>query len=114
MRSDKDRILDILEAVKKIEKYAAAGRDRFYSDELVQVWMTQQIQIIGEAASRLSDELKENHPEISWEKIIAMRNILVHSYFKVDPDEIWAVIIKDIPEIKPKINALPDVLPDSD
>lgn len=54
MRDGIDRLLDILEAIKEIERYAIrGGRDTFLQDELVQVWMVHHLQIIGEAAARL-------------------------------------------------------------
>ena len=110
MRRDRDRLLDILEAIEKIEKYSIKGRDYFYSDELVQSWMAQNILIIGEAAAALSEDLRKQHPDIPWPEIIAMRNILVHAYFKIDPDEVWSVIDKDIKVLKNGIQKILDLL----
>lgn len=50
------------------------------------------MQIIGEAARALSSDLKDQHPEMPWSKIIGMRNILVHDYFGIDVDVVWAVV----------------------
>lgn len=108
MRSDRERLLDILEAIERIEKYVKKGRDHFFADELVQSWMAQQILIIGEAASTLSESLREVHKDVPWREIIAMRNILVHAYFKIDPDEVWAVVEKDIPVMKKQIQLIID------
>ncbi len=57
MRDGNERLLDILEAIEEIERYAIRGRDAFFQDELVQVWMVHHLQIIGEAAARLPDGL---------------------------------------------------------
>ncbi|MBF0502906.1 MAG: DUF86 domain-containing protein [Candidatus Riflebacteria bacterium] len=103
MRSDHDRLLDILEAVNKIEKYSQKGRDYFQREELVQVWIIHFLQIIGEASSGLSKDFLKDHPEIAWREIIAMRNILVHAYFSLDLDEIWNAIESDLPIMQKKI-----------
>ena len=84
MRNDKERLLDIKEAIQTIEKYSKKGSKAFRSDELVQRWIVSHLQIIGEAARHLSDEFKETHSEIQWEQIIGMRNIIVHDYFEID------------------------------
>lgn len=56
MRNDHDRLSDILEAIERIHRHTAGGRENFEADELVQTWVVHHLQIIGEAASRLSDD----------------------------------------------------------
>jgi uncharacterized protein with HEPN domain len=56
--------------------------------------------ILGEAAVRVSDEFKENHPDVSWPEIIGMRNILVHNYFGIDFDVVWGAVETDLPKLK--------------
>jgi len=58
-----------------------------------------QIQIIGEAARKVSAEFKENHQEFPWSMIIGMRNHLVHEYFRIIPEKVWKVVERDIPEL---------------
>ena len=103
MRDYNERLLDILEAIENIEKYASRGHEVFEHDELIQTWIVHHLQIIGEAASSLPDSFREKHPEVPWSKIIGMRNILVHNYFGVDVDVVWAVVVNDIPDLKQKI-----------
>lgn len=86
MKDDKERLLDIEEAIERIEKYAFQGRKAFENNELVQI--------------------KEKHSEIPWSKIIGMRNILVHDYFGIDVDVIWKAVERDLPELKQKIKSL--------
>ena len=64
MRDDRARLLDIAEAIEKIERYSSVDKDRFARDELVQTWMVYHLQIIGEAANQLSDEFRGQHPEV--------------------------------------------------
>lgn len=106
MRDYRERLLDILEAIERIEKYAAQGREDFENDELVQTWIVHHLQIIGEAARALPGNFIDQHPEIDWSEIIGMRNILVHNYFGVDVDVVWAVVERDLPDLKLKIQAI--------
>lgn len=106
MRNDKDRLLDVKEAIEKIEQYASSGEDKFKNDELLQIWIVHHLQIIGEATRKLSDEFLQAHPDVPWSQIIAMRNILVHDYFSVDVDEVWAVVITDMPELKRNVDEI--------
>ncbi|MCX9084864.1 MAG: DUF86 domain-containing protein [Candidatus Methanoperedens sp.] len=103
MRDDRERIIDILEAIERIEKYTTSGKDGFSHEELIQVWMVHHLQMIGEAARSFSASFREKHNEIPWSKIIGMRNILTHRYFGIDADVVWAVIENDLPELKNKI-----------
>lgn len=84
MRDDRQRILDILEAIEKIEKYTGGGQAAFERDELVQIWVIYHLQIIGEAASKISDDVRGEYSGVPWRKMIGMRNLLVHGYFGVD------------------------------
>lgn len=63
------------------------------------------MQIIGEAANQLSAELIEAHPEIPWRQIVATRNRVVHGYFEVDLDILWAVAAVEIPKLATQIRA---------
>lgn len=106
MRDDLERIQDILEAIEKIERHARQGRDAFEKDELLQTWMVHHLQIIGEAAARLTRDFRSSHEEIPWRSIIAMRNILVHGYFEVNMEEVWTTIERDVPDLRRKLQLL--------
>lgn len=60
MRESRERLMDILEAIERIEKYTIHGRDTFEHDELIQTWMVHHLQIIGEAARALPDNFRDN------------------------------------------------------
>lgn len=106
MRSERERLLDILEAIERIEKYAAKGKRAFEADELIQNWMVNHITVIGEACRSLSDDFQARYTDVPWADIIGMRNILVHHYFGIDEDAVWSVIEKDIPELKINIETI--------
>lgn len=100
MRSDEERLRDIAEAIERIDRYTKAGRHAFDSDELIQNWVVHHLQIIGEAARRLSEEWKAAHPDIPWRAIVGMRHILVHSYFEIDLDVVWSTVKNNLPQLK--------------
>jgi len=100
MRDEKERLLDIREAIERIEKYAERGRDAFDGDELIQTWVLHYLQIIGEAVRTFDSDFREKHPAIPWTRIVGMRNILVHSYFDIDLDVVWSVVENDLAPLK--------------
>jgi uncharacterized protein with HEPN domain len=106
MRSDRERLLDILEAIGKIQSRQGMTRSSFDTSDLLQVWIVHYLQIIGEAASRLSDEIRERFPDISWGQIIGMRHVLVHGYFDVDLDIVWAAVEVNLPILKTQVEAM--------
>ena len=108
MRDDRERLRDILEAIERIERYTAKGREEFERDELIQTWVVHHIQIIGEAARKLSEEVHSEHDQVPWPAIIAMRNILVHDYFSVDIDEVWSTVERNLPDLKANISSIMD------
>ena len=61
--------------------------------------LMQLLQIIGEAARRVSDRFRQDHPEIAWAQIIGLRNRLIHGYDTVDLDRLWQVMTTDLPEL---------------
>jgi uncharacterized protein with HEPN domain len=106
MRSDKERLLDILQSIAAIEKYTKRGRSFFYKNELVQSWVLRHLEIIGEAASRMSEKVREANPAIPWRGIIGMRNILAHGYFDIDADTVWRVVEADLGPLKKSVKKL--------
>jgi uncharacterized protein with HEPN domain len=105
MRSDRERLIDILEAIEKIERYIPRGRQAFETDELLQVWVVRHLQIIGEAAFRVSEDTKNRFSLIPWGKMIGMRHVLVHGYFEIDMDIVWSVIDFDLSYLKEQIQS---------
>lgn len=102
MRDPKERLHDILDAIRNIERYAARGREIFEHDELIQNWFVRHLQIIGEAVRGLPDDVRDRMPEVPWTKIMGMRHILVHDYFAVDTDIVWDVVEGELPQAEIK------------
>ncbi len=110
MWRDDAYLLDMLLAARKVLEFAQeVDWERFSRDELVQNAVMRQIQIIGEAARRVSDEYRNEHTQVPWAEIIGMRNRLVHEYFRILPRRVWDVVEKDIPAL---IQVLGPLVPD--
>jgi uncharacterized protein with HEPN domain len=103
MREDRERLLDIQEAIERIEKYAARGQEAFEQDELIQTWIVHHLQIIGEASRAITSALRDQYPAVPWTKIVGMRNILVHDYFGIDTEVVWSVVENDLEPLKKNI-----------
>ena len=106
MRSDREKLRDILDAIKRIERYSIQGKAAFEQNELIQTWFTQNLQVIGEAARSLSSDIRDQHPQIPWTKMIGMRNILTHNYFEIDLDIVWVVVDQELSDIKQNVETI--------
>ena len=78
------------------------------TDPVVQAAAQRWIEVLGEAASHLSDQLRSAHPEIPWREIIGTRVILAHAYFHIDQDIIGSVVQRDIPAIRSQLQPILD------
>jgi uncharacterized protein with HEPN domain len=110
LRDDRERLADILEAIDRAQRYAVRGQAAFEEDELIQVWMVQQLMVIGEAASQLTGALRERAPQVPWRMIVGLRNRLVHAYFQADLALVWSVVENDLPSLR---KAVADLLDES-
>lgn len=106
MRDDRERLLDIVEAIDRIQQQADRGREVFESDQLVQTWMIHHIEILGEATRGVSERVRNSYPKIPWRAMVAMRNVLAHDYFGIDLEQVWATVQRDLPPLRERIQAI--------
>lgn len=98
---DRVRIEHMLDAARDVEKFIAArSRGDLDSDSMLLRALTNAVQEIGEAAANLSDDGRARVPGIPWPQIVAMRNVLVHVYWGVDRDRLWATAMNDVPVLR--------------
>jgi uncharacterized protein with HEPN domain len=106
MRTTRERLQDIAEAIAKIETGAAKGKEAFLEDELLQVWMVHHLMIIGEAVRAIDPSFRQKHPETPWRQIAGMRNILVHDYFRINHEIVWRTVTDDLPALRQNVEEL--------
>ena len=111
MRADRELLLDIIEAIERIERHVGGGRAAFADQELVQVWVIHNLEIVGEAARGVSDEIRRRRPEVPWRAVVAMRNVLAHGYFGIDVERVWATVEKDLPKLKEQMRSIVAEMP---
>jgi uncharacterized protein with HEPN domain len=105
---------DMLVAALAVESFVH-GRDfeQYLNDLLLRSAVEQQIEIIGEAARRVSNEFQAAHPEIAWRPIRAQRHVLAHEYGEIRHDRIWRVATIHVPELIAQLKPLVPPQPES-
>jgi len=97
-------ISDIIDSIEHIEAYCAGVNEADFSrNTLLQDAVIRRFQIIGEAAGKIPDELSKSFSNIPWKKIVAQQNLIIHNYATVRFEEVWMVIQKDFPVLKPQL-----------
>ncbi len=95
---------DIIEAVRKIKRFCKGTKEKdFAANEMLRDAVVRNLEIIGEAASRVSVSFRNRHKEIEWRRIIGMRNRIIHAYDVVDYGIVWNVVKADLPELEKKL-----------
>lgn len=100
-------ISDMIEFARKVLLYTE-GKDQhaFFSDGLTYDATLRNLELIGEAATRIPEKIKNAHPDIPWRRVIATRNRLIHAYLGIDDDIVWSIIRDDIPGLLEQLEAL--------
>ena len=104
---DKVRLLHIIDAINEIEDYLQdVDLDHFVKNSMMFNATLRQLEIIGEASNRLSENVLNKSTDIPWARIIGLRNLVIHEYFGIDDFTIWNVIKINLPVLKAKIEVL--------
>lgn len=105
---------DILTACRKIGRFVSGmDKDAFLRDERTYDAVLRNLEVIGEAAKRLPEDIRRAVPMIEWRKIAGLRDIIAHGYFGVDHDILWNVVADKVPELLREMeSAGPIVAPD--
>ena len=104
---DRVRLAHMIDAADTVSTFMA-GRNRadLDSDRMLLFAVVHGIEVIGEAATRVSDETRQAAPDIPWNAIVGMRNRLIHGYFDIDTAIVWKTISVEIPALLPKLRSL--------
>lgn len=106
-RNDIDLIRDIAESVARISLYTLNMEyEEFRKDKKTQDAVIRNIEIMGEATKKLSEDIRKDYPNIPWKNIAGTRDKLIHNYFGVNIDIIWSIVQIEIPSLLPKIERI--------
>jgi uncharacterized protein with HEPN domain len=106
-REPKLYLEDVKNSIEKIEEYISGiNFEKFSKDTKTIDAVVRNLEIIGEAANGIPDEIVSGNPEIPWKEAIGMRNKVVHEYFGVDEEILWKTITEDLPKFKEQISKL--------
>lgn len=107
MSRDQETLLDIEHAARMIAEFVSGlDEDSFQADVKTQSAVIHRLVIPGEAAKRLSTELRQRETRIPWRLIEGMRDKLIHAYDEADLDEIWQTVQRDVPELLANLELL--------
>ena len=99
-KDDQIRIRHMLDAAREAISFMKdKQRSDLDTDRMLVLSLVKSIEIMGEAASKVTKESRDNYPEVPWLNIIAMRNRLIHVYFDIDLDRVWDTITDDLPPV---------------
>ncbi len=100
MKDDRLYLHHMLERCHRITRFIAPGKEAFQQSEVLQDAVIRNVEVIGEAAKRVSAEARGHLPQLDWKAICGMRDVLIHDYIGVDLDEVWNVASSRIPELQ--------------
>lgn len=107
MTDDAVYVQHMLDSIARIESYTEdVGEREFKEEPLIQDAVIRHLEIVGEAASRISEATQQRHDDVPWRDITGMRNKLIHGYFGVDVDVVWETIVEDLPPLKRQLESI--------
>jgi uncharacterized protein with HEPN domain len=109
---DAGYLWDMLQAARRLQEFTAGLSYEYYLNSiLLQSAVERQLEILGEAARRISDAFRQEHPEIPWSDIIGQRNVIAHQYDDLKQEQLWSVVTSDIPPLIAQLEPLIPPLP---
>jgi len=108
--TDVTRLQHMLDAAREAISFARGhNRDDLDRDRGLVLILVKEIEIIGEAASKISQDVREQMPNIEWRDVISMRNRLVHIYFDLNLNILWGTVQYDLPELIGELEKIPEL-----
>ena len=105
--TDAGLLWDMIEAARAVQRFVASLQpEKYLHDEMTQAAVERKIEIIGEAARKVSESFRRAHPEIPWTRIAAQRHVLAHDYGRIEHDRIWQVATVHVPSLLAQLQQL--------
>lgn len=96
----------MMEALERIRSFAAVGRAAFFQDVKTLEATAYEILKLGEAARQLSESFRTENPRVPWQRLVSLRNEIVHEYFRVDPEALWEFVTSELDGLERTLRAL--------
>jgi uncharacterized protein with HEPN domain len=106
VKDDRIFLQHVRDAIARIERYTADGREHFDADTMVQDAVIRNLEVIGEAVKQVSQPTRDQAPDVPWKQIAGMRDVLIHHYFGVKLDTVWAVVEQHIAPLRRAVDGL--------
>jgi uncharacterized protein with HEPN domain len=98
---------DVLEAVANVQEFVGSmSRSEFEGDKKTIHAVVRNLEVVGEAVKGVPAEVRDRHPEVHWQRIAGLRDILIHHYFGIDIDIVWDIVQNKLPGLKEQIQAI--------
>ena len=107
MRNYRLYVKDIFEAMGAVQAFVEGmGFDAFIADDKTASAVVRKLEIIGEAAKNVPEEIRQKYPQVPWRQMAGMRDRIIHAYFAVDYAVVWDTLKVDIPPLQPIIEQI--------
>ncbi|MBK8498322.1 MAG: DUF86 domain-containing protein [Flavobacteriales bacterium] len=109
---DRIRVQHILEAIELVEGFMKGrSTEDLSNDAMLRFAVVKQLEVIGEATSRITEGTLAMEPSIAWKQVVLMRHVLVHDYYRIDVPTVWSTVTNDLPSLKKAVKRLLETLP---
>jgi uncharacterized protein with HEPN domain len=103
---------DMLEAARKVTRFTANRQlEAFVADEMAYDATLRNLEVLGEAAKSIPEEIRQRHPDVDWRGLAGLRDVLAHAYFALDDPTLWKIVEVDIPRVIELLEPIEQELP---
>ncbi len=107
MRDERNYLLDIADAADLISSYVdGLSKEAFLNNTMLQNAVNYNFAIIGEAASKITPEIRDRYSDIEWQSMTSFRNIIVHAYFSLDLDIVWGAATTKVKPLSERLRSI--------